>query len=118
MVYSKTCETSPEVLEKERRYIETNPHERELREIFRRARIDYGKIDYAMLGDRLQIWEINTNPNVLSVPDRTAFASMDPADVERKAVTSQIVERIAAAFAEIDGRDADYQSGPRATFKM
>ncbi len=96
-VYSKTRETTPEVLEKERRYIETNPHERELREIFRRARIDYGKIDYAMLGERLQVWEINTNPNVL--------ASMDRADVERKAVTIQVAKQFAAAFAEIDVGD-------------
>ena len=89
---------TPEVLEKERRYMETNPHERRLREIFGRARIDYGKIDYAMLGDRLQVWEINTNPNISWHPD------LD--DAERAAVLNQRAERTAAAFADIDVQDA------------
>ncbi len=118
-IYEKTPEVlekerrykAPEVLEKERRYIATNPHEWELREIFRLARIDYGKIDYAVLGDRLQVWEINTNPNVFSVTDHNAFACTDPADVERKAVTSQIAEGIAAAFAEIDVQNAPDSRG-------
>ena len=78
--------------------METNPHERRLREIFGRARIDYGKIDYAMLGDRLQVWEINTNPNISWQSD------LD--DVERKGVLSQRAERTAAAFVDIDVQDA------------
>ncbi len=88
---------TPEILEKRRRYVETNPHERELREIFRLARIDYGKIDYAMLGDRLQVWEINTNPRFVR--------STAPAQSGRRALRSQVPERIAAAFAEIDVQD-------------
>ena len=60
-----------------------------------------------MLGDRLRIWEINTNPNVL--------ASMDRADVERKAVTIQIAKQFAAAFAEIDVGDDSYPPEPPAS---
>ncbi len=85
---------TPEVLEKERRYVEANPHESELREIFRRARIDYGRIDYSMLGDRLQVWEINTNPTFLPRPDRI--------EIVREGIHRQFAERVAAAFAEID----------------
>ncbi|MEE8116733.1 MAG: hypothetical protein V3T28_06470, partial [Gemmatimonadales bacterium] len=48
VVAGPTRVKTPEVLEKRRRYVKTNPHERELREIFRLARIDYGRIDYAM----------------------------------------------------------------------
>jgi hypothetical protein len=106
---------TPEVLEKERRYMETNPHERELREIFRLARIDYGKIDYAILGNRLQVWEINTNPNIFPETARHVFARMGQADVERKAVTSRFAEDIAVAFAEIDVQDDTREPGPRAT---
>ena len=91
---------TPEVLEKERDYVETNPHERELRVIFRSARIDYGRIDYSMLGDRLQVWEINTNPMLFGHPDNI--------EVEREAIHRQFAERASAAFAEIDGRDANY----------
>ncbi len=86
---------TPEVLEMQRSYRETNPHERELREIFRLARIDYGKIDYAMLGDRLQVWEINTNPRFVR----------STAKPQSEALRSQVPERIAAAFAEIDVQD-------------
>ena len=92
-----SVEKTPEVLEKELRYIDSNPHERELREIFRRARIDYGRIDYSILGDRLQVWEINTNP--------TFFARSNVYEVEREAVHRQFAERAAAAFAEIDTPD-------------
>ncbi len=87
--------------------METNPHERQLREIFRRARIDFGKIDYAMLGDRLQVWEINTNPNISWGPIQE--------DSERKAVLSQRAERTAAAFAEIDVQDAPDEPGSPAS---
>lgn len=56
----------PECLEEERRYVATNPHETALREIFALARIDWGRIDYAMLDDAVQVWEINSNPMILT----------------------------------------------------
>lgn len=46
----------------ELRYIETNPDEAALREIFEIARIDYGRIDYGKVDGRIQVYEINTNP--------------------------------------------------------
>jgi hypothetical protein len=48
----------------ETRYLETNPHEAWIREIFRLARIDYGRIDYGVLSGVPQVWEINTNPTI------------------------------------------------------
>ena len=118
VVGSRNALRTPELLEKERRYQETNPYERELREIFRLARIDYGKIDYAILGDRLQVWEINTNPNVFASPDFNLFASADQADVDRKAELSEYAEHVAAAFAEIDVQDAPYEPGPKASYSL
>ena len=109
--------TTPEVLEKERCYMETNPHERELREIFRLARIDYGRIDYAILGDRLQVWEINLNANVYLDVDRNAFHRSAPLDAERKAMLNQFGDRIAAAFAEIDIEDAAHEPVSSVSFR-
>ena len=50
------------LMAEERAYVETNPHEAKLREVFQLARIQYGRIDYSFLGDKMQVWEINTNP--------------------------------------------------------
>jgi len=56
----------PHLLEEERKYVETNPHHRELLEIFDVAGIDFGRIDYGVLDGKIQVWEINTNPVLLA----------------------------------------------------
>ena len=38
------------------------PHEEQIREIFKLARIDFGRIDYTLVGGKIQTFEINTNP--------------------------------------------------------
>lgn len=71
-------------LEEERNYLESNPHEREIRDIFDLAHIDYGRIDYGLVEGRIQVWEINTNPLVMMpreqyqrqhLPNQEIFAS-------------------------------------------
>ncbi|MCS3904360.1 hypothetical protein J2T55_002396 [Methylohalomonas lacus] len=46
-------------------FIRSNPHEETLQGICADARIDYGRIDYSLLDDRIQVWEINTNPVIM-----------------------------------------------------
>jgi hypothetical protein len=51
-------------------YLEGNPHQDRLRELARLAAVGYGRFDYAVLPDGdLQVWEINTNPVIVSGPD-------------------------------------------------
>ncbi len=67
-------------------FLETNPHAAILRAICRQVGIDYGRVDYSMLGDEPQVWEINTNPTVLKLAERLteAFERIDvPADPAR-----------------------------------
>jgi hypothetical protein len=64
-------------------------HEASLREIFRLARIEYGRMDYALLGGRLQVWEINTNPTIA-----TPGSEMGP----RAAAKRLVRERMVTAF--------------------
>lgn len=45
-------------------YVRDNPHAERLMRLFRTARIEYGRMDYALSGGDLQVWEINTNPVV------------------------------------------------------
>jgi hypothetical protein len=74
------------------RYIETNPHASLLREIFALAGIDWGRIDYGMVAGRVQVFEINTNPEIVrpGVPD-------DPHGLRRKRhVSRELVDAIRA----------------------
>ena len=48
----------------EREFVFSNPHEAQLREIFRIAGIEYGRIDYAVRDGRVQTWEINVAPTI------------------------------------------------------
>lgn len=52
-------------------YAAGDPHARRLGEVARLAGVDYGRFDYGLLDGRPEIWELNTNPNVI-VP-RAAF---------------------------------------------
>ena len=54
-----------EHLREELEYVESNPHEEQLRELFARAHVDYGRIDYSFLDGVMQVWEINTNPTLV-----------------------------------------------------
>lgn len=44
-------------------YVNTNPFKDQILDIFRLAKIDYGRMDFSVLNDQIQVWEINTNPN-------------------------------------------------------
>ena len=73
MIKSSTMNgLTPEVLMAEQMaYFEDNPHEGALRRIFELANIEYGRIDYGLTGGRIQVFEINTNPMVVSRRNRT-----------------------------------------------
>ena len=60
-------------------YLETNPHREFVADAFRRTNIDYGRIDYGVLGTVPQVWEINTHPTVAKLADRLteAFEAID-----------------------------------------
>ncbi len=76
------------LLREEYQYLTTNPHERQLREIFAAARIEYGRIDYSLRGGEMQVWEINTNPIIIGMgPSRApAPPARGPAARARRAV--------------------------------
>ena len=65
-------ETEEKWVEEEAEYLRAHPHEAELRKIFDLAHIDYGRIDYSLLNGKIQVWEINTNPNITSSPMKIA----------------------------------------------
>ncbi len=86
-------------LAEERAYLDVNPHESWLREIFTLARIDYGRIDYSLLDGRPQAWEINTNPTVMLRPHQ-----YDPQHLPQQ---EGFARDIHAAFDAIDAEPTD-----------
>lgn len=52
----------PAYLDEEIAYVKGNPHAAQLLEVCRTAHIGWGRIDYALVDGRIQVWEINTNP--------------------------------------------------------
>lgn len=86
----------PALLREEERYYEENPHEAEIRRIFDLARIEYGRMDYGIRDGRIQVWEINGNPDVsfdcwVSLPERDAGP-----------IARRFTEQFGAAMAAID----------------
>ncbi|MDZ4736322.1 MAG: hypothetical protein SGJ07_08220 [Rhodospirillaceae bacterium] len=73
-------------------------HDR-LREVAALARIDYGRIDFARRNGRIQIWEINTNPDL-------ALGAMMQPDYRRTAYARQVLptvlEKVFAMLASLD----------------
>ena len=77
----------------EREYLETNPHEGWLRDVFRIANVDFGRIDYSFENGRPRVWEINTHPD--PVHPRRQAASRAP-------IKGMFDEMFVAALREID----------------
>ncbi|MBZ0166639.1 MAG: hypothetical protein K8I00_07500 [Candidatus Omnitrophica bacterium] len=56
----------PSQLEEERQFIEQNLFADQLSKIFALAQVDYGRIDFGVVDNRVQTWEINTNPMIIT----------------------------------------------------
>lgn len=60
---SSVSRPSAWMLDAEREFLASFPHEAEVRDRFDAAGITYGRIDYAMVNGHLETFEINTNPS-------------------------------------------------------
>ncbi len=85
-------------------YCETNPHEEWIREMFRLARIDYGRIDYGVLHDTPQLWEINTNPTIGRGPNRNKVRKPEVIEYKKMIASARATfyERFVEAWAAVD----------------
>ncbi len=102
MLKFQGSEFTRRMAEEERDYVLTNPHETELRDIFALARVDYGRIDYAMKDGRLQTWEINLNPTIGR--GLRASSGKIPPELEaiRKPTKEYFYRRFREAWEEVD----------------
>ena len=65
LVKAATKTVSADTEREQLAYIDENPHAEWVRSIFERARVDYGRIDYGIVGGRLQVFEINSNATIV-----------------------------------------------------
>jgi hypothetical protein len=106
-----------ESLDEERAYVLGNPHAGQLRPIFDAARVDYGRIDYALKGGVVETWEINLNPTI-GRGSRASSGLLSPEIREYRAIAREhFYRRFQAAFEAIDAPGAPasipirYQAG-------
>jgi hypothetical protein len=86
----------------ERDFVVAIPHEAALREVAAIAQVEYGRIDYAILNGRPQVWEINLNPTIgrgLRPPAGHVPAELEPVRSETR---REFYRRFTSAFEAID----------------
>ena len=93
-VLKKPDLVAEELVHEETQYLQDNPHEARLREIFELSGIEYGRIDYSLRDGRIQTWEINTNPLVVAHRRRYSHRQLPNQRL--------FARRIAAAFTAMD----------------
>jgi len=62
--YGKAGIAPADLYEEEYSLVETNPYGPAMLDVFNLAGIDYGRVDFGLVGGRPQIYEINSNPMV------------------------------------------------------
>jgi len=92
--YGKIGIATPELYDDERRILRENPFAEPVRRAFEIAGIEYGRADFGLVGGRVQIYEINTNPTLKPGPPHP---SAQRAENLRLAWTQHV-----AAFRELD----------------
>ena len=92
--YGRTGCATPELYAEEERIVRENPYAEPLARAFAIAGIDYGRADFGLVGGRVQIYEINTNPTV-----RLGLPHPDP---QRSANLTRIWEAHLAALRALD----------------
>jgi len=90
---------TPDTADFELSYVRNNPHASLLHRLFNIGSVAFGRIDYAMLGDSLVTWEINTNPIIM-----TSARDTHPLSVQRQEL---FVSRFQAAFDAVQPEDLD-----------
>ncbi len=92
----------PHLAEVQEEYLRENPHRSWLMEIFKLSGIEYGRIDYSLMGNKLQVWEINTNPTVRKLTPRltSAFEAIDGQIASGPTIPFAIDQKLAGIIAK------------------
>jgi hypothetical protein len=83
---------APHLTAEEIEFATTNPHADQLQHIFKLAKIRFGRIDYGCLEGKVQVWEINTNPMMLTPAENPN--PQDPREPVHKAFGTGMVNAL------------------------
>jgi hypothetical protein len=110
-VKSESSEPNESLIRENMAYIERNPHEPWLRQVFSIAGAGYGRIDYGMLDGAPEIWEINLNPTIGMPAARTRRRLAPELERLREQEREAFHGRLRDAFVAIDrqGLGADIE---------
>jgi hypothetical protein len=78
--YGRTFDNIEDLYQEEHEMFQRNPYADHLRRVFDIAGIEYGRADFGFYGGRIQVYEINTNPQVgpaCKHPSATRVANMN-----------------------------------------
>lgn len=89
-------------LREEQAYVFQNPHEQELRRIFEAARVEYGRIDYALKDGAIETWEINLHPTIGRGPGPSKHLVPEELLPLQQQAKEHFYRRFQAAFEAID----------------
>ncbi|MDX1519752.1 MAG: hypothetical protein R3318_06475 [Gammaproteobacteria bacterium] len=67
--YGQVNSATTELYQEEYEMISKNAFEREIRQVFELANIEYGRVDFGLVNGKMQVYEINTNPTVIPPRD-------------------------------------------------
>ena len=79
-------------LRAEQEFLDTFPHKEQVAAAFEVAGIEYGRIDYAVVAGRVQVWEINTNPVLVPHPRRLAAGRVE----RNRRFAGQVIDALTA----------------------
>lgn len=108
-VNQQSSQPSLEAVEEELAYHERNPHQGWLQRVFTLAGVEYGRIDFGVLGEQPQAWEINTNPTIGRGPGGTPKPLPRGAAELKERVRQAYHARLRAAFSAL-ARDAEEET--------
>jgi hypothetical protein len=86
-------------------YVQNNPHERELREIFAIAGVDYGRIDYSTQDGHIRTWEINLHPTIGRGREGSKYKAPAELQAMHARTKDSMHERLREAWVNIDLQD-------------
>ncbi|MEO7602220.1 MAG: hypothetical protein ABIS39_03005, partial [Sphingomicrobium sp.] len=75
--YGRPGIASADLYEDELRIVRDNPFGEEMRKVFDLANVEYGRVDFGLVGGRAQVYEINSNPDVELAPKSNGVALRD-----------------------------------------